>query len=217
MRDYNGKSNRQSHYFSPNFRMIQLVVLVTLSVLVLCFGLAETRRGVFRSGYLEAIDWTVSERGSSNKSVASSGGHSGASTESLWVEATVVDVDAASPPPSGEGIVPIWLAIAAASGVQQTAKNSAVPNAGENMATAPQPSTPQDVWSIVCSTCSKAQVEGCLLSTSMDAPIRIYDPSAAIFQAADTYDCLVNTDGCCAADTDDGSWLKGQNNELKTT
>jgi hypothetical protein len=200
--------------------MIQLVVLVTLSVLALCFGLAEARRGVFASGYLEAIDWTVPESAKAKKIVASSGRY-GACTESLWAAAAVVDVDAASPPAVGEGIVPIWIAIAAASGVQQTAKNSAVPNAGatgENMATAPQPSTPQDVWSIVCSTCSKAQVEGCLLSTFMDVPSRTYDPSAAIFQAADTYDCLVNTDGCCAAtDADDGSWVMGQNSELKTT
>jgi hypothetical protein len=194
--------------------MIQLVVLVTLSVLALCFGLAEARRGVCASGFLRAIDWTVSEREKTKKSVASSG-RAGACTESLWVEAAVVDVDATSPPPAGEGIVPIWLVIAASSGVQQTAKNSAVPNAGatgENMATAPQPSTPQDVWFTVCSSCSKAQVEGCLLSTFMDAPSRIYDPSAAIFQAADTYDCLVNTDGCCAAtDADDGSWDKTVN------
>jgi hypothetical protein len=189
--------------------MIRLVVLVTLSVLALCIGLSEARRGVHVSGYSGAINWTVFEKGSANKSVASSG-RSSASTESLWAAAVVIDVVAASLPPEGEGIVSIWLAKAAASGVQQAAKNSAVPNAGatgENMAMAPpQPSPPQDVWSIACSTCSKAQVESCLLSTFMDAPSRTYDPSSAIFQAADTYDCLVNTDGCCAAtDADDGS------------
>jgi hypothetical protein len=114
---------------------------------------------------------------------------------------TMIHIDAASPPPVGEGIVSIWLAKAAASGVQQADENSAVSNAGdtgENLTMAPQPSQPQDVWSIVCSTCSKPQVESCLLSAFMDAPSRTYDPSAAIFQAADTYDCLVNTDGCCA-------------------
>jgi hypothetical protein len=132
------------------------------------------------------------------------GGAVGASTESLWAAAAVVVVDVASPPPAGGGILSVWLAKAAASGMQQAAKTSVVPNAGaagENMVTAPL----QDVWSVMCSTCSKAQVESCLLSTAMDAPSRTYDRSAAVFHAADTYDCLVNTDGCCAADAVDVS------------
>jgi hypothetical protein len=174
--------------------MVRPFFLVTLSILALCYGLAEARLGA-----LEAIDWEGSERGSSaNKAIAS--GHAGASTDSLWAAAVVVDVDVASPQPAEEGIVSIWLAKAAASGV--------VPNAGatgENIPMAPQPSPSQDVWSIVCSACSKTQVESCLLNTALDAPSRTYDPSAAVFHAADTYDCLVNTDGCCAtADADDG-------------
>jgi hypothetical protein len=193
--------------------MIRPVLLVALSILVLCFGLAEARLRVFAPRFLEAIDWAVSERSTcANKVMASTSRHSGTSADSPWAAAEVADVDVASTPPKGEGIVSIWLAKAAASGVEDAAKqNSFVQNAGangRNLATAPQPSPSQDIWSIVCSTCSKAQVDSCLLSTALDAPSRTYDPSAAVFHTADTYDCLVNTDGCCAAnDADDGWWL----------
>jgi hypothetical protein len=179
--------------------MIRSIVLVTLSALALCFGLAEARLGVFAPRLLEAIDWAGN---SANKEVIASGP---SILESLRAGALLVNVDVASPPPIGEGIVSIWLAKVAASVKQQAAKNSVVPNAGvngRNLAMAPQPS--QDVWSNVCSTCSKAQVESCLLGVALDEPSRTYDPSAAVLHAADTYDCLVNTDGCCTATDADG-------------
>jgi hypothetical protein len=193
--------------------MIRHVFLVALSILALCFGVVEARLGVFAPRLLKAIDWAVSEQSSSaNKVMASTpSGLSGTSTDSRLAAAVVLDVDAASSPPTpGEGIVSMWLAKVAASGMQHAAKNSVVSNVGanvEHMAMAPQPSPPQDIWSIVCSTCSKAQVESCFLRTALDAPSRTYNPNAAVFHSADTYDCLVNTDGCCAVNNadDDGS------------
>jgi hypothetical protein len=53
------------------------------------------------------------------------------------------------------------------------------------------------LWS-VCTQCSNAQIEDCLLTTAMDAPSKSYDLSSDIFHAADTYDCLVNIISCCA-------------------
>jgi serine protease len=56
------------------------------------------------------------------------------------------------------------------------------------------------VWS-VCRQCSNVQVEKCLLTTASGAPSRTNQLGFGIVNAADTYDCLVNTDGCCTEDT----------------
>lgn len=53
------------------------------------------------------------------------------------------------------------------------------------------------VWS-VCSQCSNAQVESCLFTTSSSSNRRTKQLGFGIINAADTYDCLVSTDGCCA-------------------
>jgi hypothetical protein len=56
------------------------------------------------------------------------------------------------------------------------------------------------VWS-VCRQCSDAQVETCLLTTASGASSRTNQLGFGIVNADDTYDCLVNTDGCCAKTT----------------
>jgi serine protease len=56
------------------------------------------------------------------------------------------------------------------------------------------------VWS-VCRQCSNAQVETCLLTTASGAPSRTNQLGFGIVNAEDTYECLVNTDGCCAETT----------------
>lgn len=86
--------------------------------------------------------------------------------------------------PSG-GIISIWLAKVAASEPQPAA---VAPHSSQEIA---------KLWS-VCRQCSDAQIENCLLTTVMDAPSNTYDPSSDIFHAADSYDCLVSTIGCCA-------------------
>jgi hypothetical protein len=122
--------------------------------------------------------------------MASTSGHSSASADSFWAAAAVLDVDAASSPPTpGKCIVLMWFAKAAASGMQRAAaKNSDVPNVGanvEHMAMAAHGRTPiTTTWQdthhhhkthgplcIVCSTCSKAQVESCFLSAAI--PMRL--------------------------------------------
>jgi hypothetical protein len=45
--------------------------------------------------------------------------------------------------------------------------------------------------------CSNEHIENCLAQTALDAPSKTYDPAADVFHAADTYDCLVSTIGCC--------------------
>jgi hypothetical protein len=87
--------------------------------------------------------------------------------------------------PSG-GILSIWLDKVAATDPQPA--EVAPPHTSQEIA---------KLWS-VCRQCSNAQIENCLLTTAMDAPSNSYDSSSDIFHAADTYDCLVNTIGCCA-------------------
>jgi hypothetical protein len=67
--------------------------------------------------------------------MASTGGHFSTSADSFWAAAAVLDVDAASSPPTpGKCIVSMWLVKAAASGMQRAvAKNSDVPNVGANV------------------------------------------------------------------------------------
>jgi serine protease len=57
------------------------------------------------------------------------------------------------------------------------------------------------VWS-VCSQCSNDQVESCLLTTASSSFRRTKQLGFGIINAADAYDCLVNTDGCCAETTE---------------
>jgi serine protease len=57
------------------------------------------------------------------------------------------------------------------------------------------------VWS-VCSQCSNVQVESCLLTTASSSFRRTKQLGLGIINADDTYDCLVNTDGCCAETTE---------------
>jgi hypothetical protein len=83
------------------------------------------------------------------------------------------------------GILSIWLDKVAASESQPA---EVAPFSSEEIS---------KLWS-VCTQCSNAQIEDCLLTTAMDAPSKIYDPSSDIFHAADTYDCLVSTISCCA-------------------
>jgi serine protease len=52
------------------------------------------------------------------------------------------------------------------------------------------------VWS-VCRQCSNAQVESCLLTAASSSSRRTDELGFGIVNAADTYDCLVNTSGCC--------------------
>jgi serine protease len=52
------------------------------------------------------------------------------------------------------------------------------------------------VWS-VCRQCSNAQVESCLLTTASSSSRRTDELGFGIVNAADTYNCLVNTNGCC--------------------
>jgi hypothetical protein len=86
----------------------------------------------------------------------------------------------------GTGILSIWLDKVAASEPQPI---EVAPHSSEEIA---------KLWS-VCTQCSDAQIEDCLLTTAMDAPSKTYDdPSSDIFHAADTYDCLVGTISCCA-------------------
>lgn len=86
--------------------------------------------------------------------------------------------------PSG-GILSVWLDKVAASDPQPV---EVAPHSSQEIA---------KLWS-VCRQCSNAQIENCLLTTAMDAPSKTYDPSSDKFHAADTYDCLVSTIGCCA-------------------
>jgi hypothetical protein len=86
--------------------------------------------------------------------------------------------------PSG-GILSLWLDKVAASDPQPV---EVAPHTSQEIA---------KLWS-VCRQCSNAQIENCLLTTAKDAPSKTYDPSSDIFHAADTYDCLVSTIGCCA-------------------
>jgi hypothetical protein len=83
------------------------------------------------------------------------------------------------------GILSIWLGKVAASEAQPV---EVAPHSSEEIS---------KLWS-VCTQCSNAQIEDCLLTTAMDAPSKTYDPSSDAFHAADTYDCLVNTLSCCA-------------------
>jgi serine protease len=53
------------------------------------------------------------------------------------------------------------------------------------------------VWS-VCRQCSNVQVESCLLNAASNASRRTNELGFGIVNADDTYDCLVNTGGCCA-------------------
>jgi hypothetical protein len=85
-----------------------------------------------------------------------------------------------------EGILSIWFDKLAASELQPA---EVAAHSSEEIS---------KLWP-VCSQCSNEQIESCLLTTAMDAPSKTYDASADVFHAADTYDCLVSTIGCCAA------------------
>jgi serine protease len=52
------------------------------------------------------------------------------------------------------------------------------------------------VWS-VCRQCSNDQVESCLLTTAASSSRRTDELGFGIVNAADTYNCLVKTSGCC--------------------
>jgi serine protease len=53
------------------------------------------------------------------------------------------------------------------------------------------------VWS-VCRQCSNTLIENCLLTTASASSDRNNEIGFGVVNAADTYNCLVNTDGCCA-------------------
>jgi hypothetical protein len=83
------------------------------------------------------------------------------------------------------GILSIWFDRVAASEAQPV---EVAPHTSKELS---------KLWS-VCTQCSNAQIEDCLMTTAIDAPSKTYDPSSDIFHAADAYDCLVNTLSCCA-------------------
>jgi hypothetical protein len=111
---------------------------------------------------------------------------------------------------SGDGILSVWLDKVAAS---ERASASAPQGAAleDTDETAPAHHSSQEIsklWSVTGSNlqnidrnnhgqCSNAQIENCLVQTALDAPSKTYDPAADVFHAADTYDCLVSTIGCC--------------------
>ena len=115
---------------------------------------------------------------------------------------------------SGDGILSIWLDQVAAS--ERRAPQQQRPSFEDTVtdATYAAPAhhhSSQEIsklWSVTGSTihnvdndhhgqCSNAHIENCLAQTALDAPSKTYDPAADVFHAADTYDCLVSTIGCC--------------------